>query len=169
MTGFLSVLHGRTRVWDCQVFHNVRWKTGAAAFLGDEQKQFKARRDHITEAIFYNNEGKEKGMATKKETEYAKKLHDSLVLSDSTTPVDSGLKNLPDVPDVSLPESSCTTSAREKLRSKMEQANRKAYALLDNVNEQTHYRFTREMNATGLFSWIETDENFYLSKISKII
>ncbi|KAK4024184.1 hypothetical protein OUZ56_009571 [Daphnia magna] len=79
MTGFLSVLHGRTRVWDCQVLHNGRWKTGAAAFLGDEQKQVfsklsrygsvtkhmspASRRDHITEAIFYNNEEKEEGMS----------------------------------------------------------------------------------------------------------
>ncbi|KAI9560522.1 hypothetical protein GHT06_011457 [Daphnia sinensis] len=38
MTGFLSVLHGRTHV-----LHNGRWKHGAAASLGEEQKQVFAK------------------------------------------------------------------------------------------------------------------------------
>ncbi len=60
MTGFLSLLHGRTHNWDFQVIwlkrsilfnfffkfqyhsikviHNGRWKHGAAASLGEEQE-----------------------------------------------------------------------------------------------------------------------------------
>ncbi|EFX74981.1 hypothetical protein DAPPUDRAFT_108355 [Daphnia pulex] len=43
MMGFLSVLHGRTHVWDCQVLHNGRWKNGEAASLGEEQEQVFAK------------------------------------------------------------------------------------------------------------------------------
>ncbi|KAK4037158.1 hypothetical protein OUZ56_029200 [Daphnia magna] len=104
--GFLSVLHGRTHVWDCQVLHNGRWKHGAAASLGEEQEQVFAklsrygsvtkhmspasRRDHLTETIFYHNEDKEQGMvnslvkrlakASKKVTEFSRKLQNSLAL-----------------------------------------------------------------------------------------
>ncbi|XP_032793824.2 uncharacterized protein LOC116930556 [Daphnia magna] len=106
MTGFLSVFHGRTHVWDCQVIHNGRWKDGAPASLGEEQEQVFAklsrygsvtkhmspasRLDHLTEAIFYHNEEKEQSMvqslvkrlmkANKKVAEYVKKLQNTLAL-----------------------------------------------------------------------------------------
>ncbi|KZR99590.1 Uncharacterized protein APZ42_004478 [Daphnia magna] len=50
-----------------------------------------------------------------------------------------------------------STSAREKFRSKMEQANTKAYALLDLTNEKSNYQMTREMHLTGLFPCNDTN------------
>ena len=41
----------------------------------------------------------------------------------------------------------------------MKQANTKAYALLDLINEKSNYKITREMYATGLFPWNETNES----------
>ncbi|KAK4009313.1 hypothetical protein OUZ56_018430 [Daphnia magna] len=245
MTGFLSVLHGRTHVWDCQVLHNGRWKHGAAASLGEEQEQVFAklsrygsvtkhmspasRRDHLTEAIFYHNEDKEQGMvnslvkrlakASKKVTEFSRKLQNSLALcglqekdlpitlkhlqesaldkKNSTTPLDTMVKSNAVNQTISSREFSDegvnikknekklpgsfksdlegyrmtaawarkqmsqygdSTSVREKFRSKMEQVNSKAYALLDLINEKSDYQITREMYATGLFPWNETNK-----------
>lgn len=41
----------------------------------------------------------------------------------------------------------------------MEQVNSKAYALLDLINEKSDYQITREMYATGLFPWNETNKS----------
>jgi polysaccharide deacetylase 2 family uncharacterized protein YibQ len=44
-----------------------------------------------------------------------------------------------------------STSAREKFRSKMEQVNIKAFALIDLINEKSDYQITRKMYAAGIF------------------
>lgn len=41
----------------------------------------------------------------------------------------------------------------------MEQANTKAYALLDLTNEKSNYQMTREMHLTGLFPCNDTNES----------
>lgn len=52
-----------------------------------------------------------------------------------------------------------STSAREKFRSKMEQVNIKAFALIDLINEKSDYQITREMYASGIFPWNETNNS----------
>lgn len=52
-----------------------------------------------------------------------------------------------------------STSAREKFRSKMEQVNIKACALIDLINEKSDYQITREMYASGIFPWNETNNS----------
>jgi hypothetical protein len=41
----------------------------------------------------------------------------------------------------------------------MEQAKTKAYALVDLINEMNNYKMIREMYATGLFPWNDTNES----------
>ncbi|KAK4021895.1 hypothetical protein OUZ56_007384 [Daphnia magna] len=78
MVGFLSVLHGRTHTWDCQVDNNGRWREWACASLGEEQEQVFARfakyglvtkhispasrNDHLSEMIENHNKEKDDGM-----------------------------------------------------------------------------------------------------------
>ncbi|XP_045027137.1 uncharacterized protein LOC116919408 [Daphnia magna] len=78
MVGFLSVLHGRTHTWDCQVINNGRWREWACASLGEEQEQVFARfakyglvtkhmspasrNDHLSEMIENHNKEKDDGM-----------------------------------------------------------------------------------------------------------
>ena len=52
-----------------------------------------------------------------------------------------------------------STSAREKFRSKMEQVNIKAFALIDLINAKSDYQITREMYASGIFPWNETNNS----------
>ncbi|KZS13516.1 Uncharacterized protein APZ42_021334 [Daphnia magna] len=54
-----------------------------------------------------------------------------------------------------------TTSERDKFRFKMQEANRKATALMLLINEQSQFKITQEMYGTGSFPWNETTENIH--------
>ncbi|KAK4024610.1 hypothetical protein OUZ56_010033 [Daphnia magna] len=80
MSGFLSVLHGRTHTWDFQVDNNGRWRDCACASLGEDEEQEQVftrfaryglvtkhmspafRNDHLSEVVVNHNKEKDYGM-----------------------------------------------------------------------------------------------------------
>lgn len=52
-----------------------------------------------------------------------------------------------------------STKSRDRFRNKMECSRRKAFELIDLINEQTTYNITEEMFDSAYFPWNETSES----------